>query len=55
MFAPMLYDIFLIVSLDRYGDERAHDSKSCHDHDEEQKEKHYGVFQPDGFEILAIR
>ena len=44
----------LVPFLHCYGDERAHDSKSRHDHDEEQKEKHHRAFQPHRFEILAI-
>src|SRR5205814_9720608 len=44
----------LVPLLYRYGDERAHDSKSRDDHDEEQKEKHHRAFQPHRFEILAI-
>src|SRR6266550_7597053 len=44
----------LVPLLYRYGDERAHDSKSRHDHDEEQKEKHHRALQPHRFEILAI-
>src|SRR6266404_2118560 len=44
----------LVPLLYRYGDERAHDSKSRDDHDEEQKEKHHRAFQPHRLEILAI-
>src|SRR6266850_2208003 len=44
----------LVPLLYRYGDERAHDSESRHDHDEEQKEEHHRAFQPHRFEILAI-
>src|SRR6476659_6826997 len=44
----------LVPLLYRYGDERAHDSKSRHDHDEEQKKRHHRAFQPHRFEKLAI-
>src|SRR5215472_3929176 len=49
-----LHNSDLVALLHRYGDERAHDSKSRHDHDEEQKEKHHCAFEPHRFEILAI-
>src|SRR6266542_6063533 len=35
-------------------DKRAHDSKGCDDHDEEQQEKHHGALESHGFEKLAV-
>src|SRR4029077_11821841 len=44
----------LVPLLYRHRDERAHDSKSRYDHDEEQKKKHHRACEPNRFEILAI-
>src|SRR5438093_427515 len=40
--------------LNRYRNERAHDSEGRNDHDEEQQEKHHSALEPHCFEKLAV-
>jgi len=40
--------------LHRHRDECAHDSERRDHHNKEQKEKHHGALEPDGFEILMV-